>query len=525
MSPALTNSSRVRMSRFTWICLAVILAVWFLILALTRRVDADEGYFLYAARMVLEGNLPYRDFFYPQMPLMPYLYATLLWPTGGVEWVPARIAAACIAVVVTLLFARLLSGRLRRRSVALTLLAVYLFSDIGLEWSVAIKIYTPTLLWLLLAWLPLPRWADDASAVPARFGRGAIFSGLCAGLAVATRLTVAPVLFIMLAVWVWEARRRGQPWRLPATAWLAGGLIALVPVALLALAAPLPFFFDNWTYHSLGGPDGFGRRMLANIPAMFKIVLSEPLWLGALALLVWERLRHRRSLTAADGFYRLAFAVMILVSILPIRVFRQYICLGTPFLLLAAAPAFESFVLDVWRPLWTRTRWKVVLPAILAIIMLAIQPFRVIQGRWSGRTIPDPARADATTAYDERLATLMEIERVIDSLSTPDTKFFSWWPGYALSTSAQLVPGMENHFGQRVSKYASDDICARVHVATIGDVERMIHARELDLVVVGIWAGMESWRGRAYYERMLEEAGYRPVERVGATAIYRLSAL
>ena len=54
MSPVSPNPSRVRLSRSAWICLAGVLAAWFLVLALTRRVDADEGYFLYAARWLVD---------------------------------------------------------------------------------------------------------------------------------------------------------------------------------------------------------------------------------------------------------------------------------------------------------------------------------------------------------------------------------------------------------------------------------------------------------------------------------------
>ncbi|HEY8490506.1 MAG TPA: hypothetical protein VIO14_05895 [Dehalococcoidia bacterium] len=36
--------------------------------------NADEGWYLYAGRLALRGELPYRDFAYTQMPLLPYVY-------------------------------------------------------------------------------------------------------------------------------------------------------------------------------------------------------------------------------------------------------------------------------------------------------------------------------------------------------------------------------------------------------------------------------------------------------------------
>src|ERR1700694_3313720 len=40
-----------------------------------RPIDGDEGYYTTAARLVWEGKTPYRDFSYPQGPLLPYIYS------------------------------------------------------------------------------------------------------------------------------------------------------------------------------------------------------------------------------------------------------------------------------------------------------------------------------------------------------------------------------------------------------------------------------------------------------------------
>src|SRR5881296_1377272 len=43
--------------------------------ATVRRVDADEGFYATAARLVWQGKAPYKDFFYQQAPLLPYVYS------------------------------------------------------------------------------------------------------------------------------------------------------------------------------------------------------------------------------------------------------------------------------------------------------------------------------------------------------------------------------------------------------------------------------------------------------------------
>lgn len=54
--------------------------VWF------GNLNQDEGWYLYAAKCVAAGRMPYRDFFFTQGPVMPYVYGVFapLWAPYGV---------------------------------------------------------------------------------------------------------------------------------------------------------------------------------------------------------------------------------------------------------------------------------------------------------------------------------------------------------------------------------------------------------------------------------------------------------
>lgn len=61
------------------------------------RLNHDEGWYLYAARLILDGQLPYRDFAFYQSPLLPIVYmpfrntcARGSKPGGGHRLPPAR---------------------------------------------------------------------------------------------------------------------------------------------------------------------------------------------------------------------------------------------------------------------------------------------------------------------------------------------------------------------------------------------------------------------------------------------------
>ncbi len=60
------------------VCLGFV-AIWF------GGLNHDEGWYLYAAQLVNEGKLPYRDFFFTQGPALPFVYSVLspVWTADG----------------------------------------------------------------------------------------------------------------------------------------------------------------------------------------------------------------------------------------------------------------------------------------------------------------------------------------------------------------------------------------------------------------------------------------------------------
>src|ERR671935_3245744 len=74
-------------------------AAVFVPLAVFRFVDGDEGVYAYASRLAVHGHLPYRDFFYEQMPLLPYVYGAWIGVFGE-SWYAARSLSALAAAAV-----------------------------------------------------------------------------------------------------------------------------------------------------------------------------------------------------------------------------------------------------------------------------------------------------------------------------------------------------------------------------------------------------------------------------------------
>ncbi len=510
-----------RLARAASLLLPAALLGGYALLSLTRRIDADEGYFLYAARLVRQGQIPYRDFFFPQLPLIPYLWGWLPAPIG-LDWISARLLAACVAFAAALVFLRLLRLRLAHSGVAIAIFLAYLASDIGLEWATVVKTFAPANLFLLLAWFFGSRHASGLGPPPhLSLSAAWLLSGFFVGLALLTRLTVLPLLVLMPAVMLWEAHRAGRRSARLAILWLVGLLPALIVLALHGRFAPVAFLYDNWHYHSLGDAPDFAARVKGNLAVALEVSLLNPLWLIAL-LLLGSGLPRRRA-TLLDWFPRLAFAALFIVSTIPIRAYHQYYCLATPWLLLAAAPELERLWVGAGRSFGLRRRRAALLVCAILLALLAIQPYKALERRWPTWTWR-PATAEAAVEFDYRISTVRAVSRRLDELAPPDRPLLTWWPGYALETRAALLGPLANHFALRVGRYEPNNGLARrggiLRTATADDVARAIARREPGAVVVGLWAGQESWVPREAIELQLIESGYAYQESIGSAAIY-----
>lgn len=70
-------------------------------------LNQDEGWYLYAAQLVGEGKMLYRDFFYTQGPAMPIIYAPFAWVWRGAGLLGARLLTCGLGLLAILFAASL----------------------------------------------------------------------------------------------------------------------------------------------------------------------------------------------------------------------------------------------------------------------------------------------------------------------------------------------------------------------------------------------------------------------------------
>jgi hypothetical protein len=213
-SPLAPRAPHARLARAGLALAGLALAAAGVVFVRYGRINHDEGWYLYAARLLYEGSLPYRDFPFYQAPFLPLLYGLpqLLW--AGVEtgrWTSFALSAATCTLALRLCFER--GGLLA--------VAVFVGGLLGAPLGVWALVVTRTeplsaLLLMTAAFCllrPAPTWRHAAVAV------------LAAALATATRITLAPAaLFVAL----WALRRCARSG--------ADALRILAPAALVAAA-------------------------------------------------------------------------------------------------------------------------------------------------------------------------------------------------------------------------------------------------------------------------------------------------
>jgi hypothetical protein len=252
-------------------------------------LNQDEGWYLYAGRLVTQGRLPYLDFASTQGPLASMAYALAQplvdrWGVGGGRLFTALLGLAGCAAGGALA-ARLAPAGAR----GLAALLACMLSGLNLYqcyFTTVVKTYAITALLLSSGFLLL------ASIKPRRGAGAALLAGALLGLAAGTRTSAAmalPVVFLALAWRAW--RRRPEPEGRVQALLFALGAIAAVGVVFLPLLirAPRALWFGLVEYHSGRAAGGLGAYLAYRAGFVARVTQAYYLPIGLLAVLCARR--------------------------------------------------------------------------------------------------------------------------------------------------------------------------------------------------------------------------------------------
>ena len=419
--------------------MALAIAAALVVYSQTNAFAWDEGFHLLAARLILAGKQPYRDFLFAQTPLNAW-WNSLIMRFTGIGWRVPQAAAALETAAGAWLTADYILRRLPvggRVSIASATALLIAANVRVVEYATIPQAYGMCILLSAVAF-------RSAVASVEKHWWWAVFAGAAAGAAASSTLLagmMGPVLF------VWLAMQGG--WR-RAVAYAAGAAAGLSPVILALIHDYRQFFFDVATYHmkfrqvDWDGWFGHDLNVLTGfLDSVQGLILVSLVAAGAMVA------RGRRDLLLCASV--LAFSSVYLATAHP--TFAQYFVVEIPFAAVLAAAGLEELYERYPR------RWPA--GAVAALMILTA------------------ARAVAGEGDDMSWADLQPVADAVAKLTTPQTRLYADDPIYFL-TGRMPPPGMEWGSGHKVD-LPSVEACY-FHVLTQAELDRQIKAGDFALL-------------------------------------------
>lgn len=500
-TPSITKTTRRSYLLLEELCLLGLLLLFFLHIGNNRLVAGDEGFYTLATKLVSQGRVPYKDFFYPQMPLLPYLmYGWAEATSGFLNWNVLRgFSAVCTTLICLLVYLRVRAGAdVGNRFWAILASVVVATCPLFFPWMLTIETYASATLFILLATLLSENILWPASV-------WTLFTaGFCLGLAVDIRLYLVillPVLMVMV-----DRRYLGS---------LLGGFwLATLPAQLMLLAHWDAFWFNNLGYHlqrshASTSAAFSGKWMIASI----LIGLRETRKFEGMLPYVLVNLGMFCSLAHARRHRLISMATLILaaISLVPTPAYVQYFSVLMPFL------ALHLFLTLSESKIATLLHTKLLLGALFGAVCIFGLGQDLSAYTFTGKGVLGMHGPNPHWTYSPRATST--VSAAINSLFEENTLVFSSWSGYLLETHVEPMVGTENRFGMRIGKDLTPAQLNFVPISTLRDVNRAIRHRELAGVVL-----------RDYYatahpalSRSLSRSGYELVYHTHGVQIWKMT--
>ena len=493
-------------------------AFFFGFVALHRFVDADEGFFLLASRLVLMHKKPYLDFLFEQAPLLPYVYA-LYMKIFGISWAATRIFAAVLTAVLGTLVCEDVWRHTRRWAAACATVIMFASSTLIFGYFPVVKTYSLAGLFLFASYVIISR---VSTATP---GWTLAAGGFLLGLGVDGRSYL--LLVIPLFLW-WIVQRSGRENRSAQILWFLGGTaVALLPSLYLFLSSPSAFLFNNLQYHALRSDGGLVGNWWEKLVALLVTFVGGAESNGIqTSILFFVALGFVFSIRGPGYRPRFAFQIAVLVgiiSLLPTPVHPQYFCLCIPFLLTAAVCIVSDLIADVQ----SRPGKLAALAASLALLAIYVVSSANDFRRYLVTGDQVPGVDLSVDNKDWSLQRILEVSAAVDQVAAPGEVVATCWPGFIFQTKAVPLPGQEADYGLLIADKLTPAQRAKYHILSAGDLEADFAAHKPRVVVLRNHIpakGGKLWRQLLQTEddfRMLLLAhDYSLVRSIGGISIY-----
>lgn len=471
--------------------------------AYIRNIDGDEGYYLTASRLVMEGKIPYLDFFYPQMPLLPYIYGVWM-SVFGFSYFAGRTLSAISSISVGLLLAWYLKKKTQSMKIVYICLLLFMFSGTVISWFTVVKTYALSSFFLIGCFLTLSLWHSNNR----NRGYHLLIAGLLLGIASNIRLYVSVVLPVLL-IWIFLINFRkinylqlGRNVSFLITGFILPSFLSIY----LFVKDPDAFYFNNLGYHLIRSERGLLSGLLQRFNILFQFISSAQQFLLFLIAIGSCIIIFHLCVTGGGNIARckdeilalLMLTTLFIVSLLPRPTFVQYFSIIVPFIIILHPPFLNLFLNNI-------SNWSRSFPLILLFIYIILGP---------------PTAYDMTSQTLEwQIGHVSLIGKEIAKVTKRGDHILTWWPGYAFAAGRGITPGMENHFSRDASQLVSIDKAKKFRIARNEDIRNLIRDKGAPLVVYGNWVEFLGNDELHIINAMLQK-NYELYKQIGQTKIY-----
>ncbi len=349
--------------------------VMVLVFAFTRLVDADEGFYLIAAQEVWNGRFLYTDFFFPQMPYLPYFFSPISGH-GFTTLFIARVLGCFASLLTVILFTRIVCKITVNNAVRTSLLFLYALNALIITWHPLAKTYMFTDFFLLFSFLSFLYFLKTRSI------NMIIAMAIAVGLAVNFRSVFAPIIACYaVVIFMNSAKSKFKN----ISIYFLTILFVSIPTLYLFYLSPDHFIYDNIGFHLMRNDwVSFSDGMIDRIKTFAKLLITPQIIVIQVVLLIlYRHARNIKKIIKLSWYqsptkYAGIFAVIItMIYLLPKPILQQYFLQTIPFVLIASTKGLEYFFSESKMKFWKLSRLSIT--KVLALIyILGILPYIVI---------------------------------------------------------------------------------------------------------------------------------------------------
>lgn len=300
------------------------------------NLNQDEGWYLYAAKMVSEGAKPYADFAFTQGPVFPYVYS-LLHPVIDAWGVAGGRLLTCWFGILAGILAAATAARMTERNKGFAFAATLLLvcgNVYQSYFTTIVKTYGLCSFLLMAGFFALTvrRWY------------GPVLAGVLMALAAGTRLSAGIVLPIT-GLWLIGQRERRLGWL-----WfgMGGGLTLLAVFAPFFVSAYEQTCFGLFGYHAGRDPGGMRALLVLKMGFISRFVQAYFVFTAlVLAAICWHpRQYERNSSLHLMWICGIAISLVHLFAAFP---YDDYQAIAYPVLVVALVVCLIPNMDETWR--------------------------------------------------------------------------------------------------------------------------------------------------------------------------------